>query len=205
MPAAAAEPPAVLVVSCSLRAASRSRVLARTAEAALRKQGAAADLVDLRDADLPLCDGADCYEHPAVAPLTRRIETADAVLVASPVYNYDVNAAAKNLVELTGSAWSEKPVGFLCTAGGRRSYMAPVGLAGSLMLDFRSLIVPRFVYAVKEDFAEHGGVSGPLQERIEQLAGAAVDLARALAWLRASAGRAPQSPWSAARPRAGMP
>ena len=190
MPAAAAEPLTVLVVSCSLSATSRSRVLAQTAETALRGLGVTAELVDLREANLPLCDGGDCYSHPAVMPLTRRIDAADAVLVASPVYNYDVNAAAKNLVELTGSAWSEKPVGFLCTAGGRRSYMAPVGLAGSLMLDFRSLIIPRFVYAVKEDFEEHGDVTGPLRERIEQLAGAAVDLARALAWLHASAGAA---------------
>ena len=187
MPAAAAEPLTILVVSCSLSATSRSRVLAAAAETALRGLGVAAGLVDLRDVDLPLCDGGACYDHPAVAPLARRIDAADAVLVASPVYNYDVNAAAKNLVELTGAAWSGKPVGFLCTAGGRRSYMAPVGLAGSLMLDFRSLIVPRFVYAVKEDFEAHGDVTGALRERIEQLARAAVDLARALAWLHASA------------------
>ena len=190
MPAAAAEPLTILVVSCSLSATSRSRVLAAAAETALRGLGVAAGLVDLRDVDLPLCDGGACYDHPAVAPLARRIDAADAVLVASPVYNYDVNAAAKNLVELTGAAWSGKPVGFLCTAGGRRSYMAPVGLAGSLMLDFRSLIVPRFVYAVKEDFEAHGDVTGALRERIEQLARAAVDLARALAWLHASAGAA---------------
>ena len=194
MPAAAAEPLTVLVVSCSLSATCSSCVLARTAEIALRGLGVTAELVDLRDLDLPLCDGGDCYDHPAVAPLGRRIAAADAVLVASPVYNYDVNAAAKNLVELTGSAWSEKPVGFLCAAGGRRSYMAPVGLAGSLMLDFRSLIIPRFVYAVKEDFGEHGDVTGPMRERIEQLAAAAVDLARALAWLHASDGTAARQP-----------
>ncbi|MXY15444.1 MAG: NAD(P)H-dependent oxidoreductase [Acidobacteria bacterium] len=186
---AAAEPPTVLVVSCSLSATSRSRVLAEAAVAALRRQGVSAGLIDLQEWDLPLCDGGDCYDHPSVAPLTRRIQAAAAVLVASPIYNYDVNAAAKNLVELTGSAWSDKPVGFLCTAGGRRSYMAPIGLANSLMFDFRSLVVPRFVYAVKEDFDESGAVTDPLRERVEQLAAAAFDLARALEWLHAPAGR----------------
>ena len=184
----AAEPLTVLVVSCSLSATSRSRVLAAAAAAALRRLDVRARLLDLQEWDLPLCDGGDCYDHPSVAPLTRRIEEAAAVLVAAPVYNYDVNAAAKNLVELTGSAWNDKPVGFLCTAGGRRSYMAPVGLAVSLMLDFRSLIIPRFVYAVKEDFDESGDVAGPLHERIEALAAAAVDLARALEWRHAAAG-----------------
>ena len=46
------------------------------------------------------------------------IEAARVIIVATPIYNYDANAAAKNLVELTGSAWEDKTVGFLCAAGG---------------------------------------------------------------------------------------
>ena len=123
----------VLVVSCSLNAASRSHRLACAARTALRTLDVDAELIDLREWELPFCDGGGSYEHPSVAPLAGRIERAAAVLVASPVYNYDLNAAAKNLVEMTGAAWSEKPVGFLCTAGARSSYMSPIGLANSLM------------------------------------------------------------------------
>lgn len=158
--------------------------MAQTAERALGAMGVSPQLIDLREWDLPLCDGRASYEHPSVAPLTDRITQAAAVLVASPVYNYDLNAAAKNLVEMTGSAWAEKPVGFMCSAGGRSSYMSPVGLANSLMFDFRSLIIPRFVYAVKEDFERDGRVSASLQGRVEQLARAAVDLASAMAWIQ---------------------
>lgn len=43
------------------------------------------------------------------------------VLVAAPIYNFDVSAAIKNLVEQTGRAWTDKVVGFLCSAGGRAS------------------------------------------------------------------------------------
>ena len=70
-----------------------------------------------------------------------------AILLATPIYNYDVSAAAKNMVELTGSAWRDKTVGFICAAGGTSSYMSVMGLANSLMLDFRCIILPRFVYA----------------------------------------------------------
>ena len=185
---AAASPLSVLVVSCSLNAASRSHRLACAARTALRALDVDAGLIDLREWELPFCDGGSSYEHPSVAPLAERIEQAAAVLVASPVYNYDLNAAAKNLVEMTGAAWSEKPVGFLCTAGARSSYMSPIGLANSLMFDFRSLIIPRFVYAVKDDFEADGGLAEPLRARVEQLAGTAVGLARALAWLHASNG-----------------
>ena len=49
---------------------------------------------------------------------------------------------------MAGRAFTGKPVGFVCAAGGRSSYMAVLGLANSLMLDFRCLIVPRFVASV---------------------------------------------------------
>ena len=176
--------PSVLVVSCSLNTASRSHRLAEVAEAALRDVGARAELLDLREWDLPICDGSESFSHQAVQPLTDKISAAAAILLASPVYNYDLNAAAKNLVEITGSAWGEKPVGFLCAAGGKSSYMSPIGLANSLMFDFRSLIIPRFVYATNQDFAADGRLSDEIRARVERLARDTVDLARALAWIR---------------------
>jgi len=176
--------PSVLVVSCSLDAESLSHQLALAAETALREVGERVDLVDLRDWDLPICDGGQSLNHALVQPLTDIITDADAVLLASPVYNYDLNAAAKNLVELTGEAWREKPVGFLCAAGGRSSYMSPFGLANSLMFDFRSLIIPRFVYATKHDFEKDGQLSVAIKTRVDQLVRAAVDLAKALEWVR---------------------
>ncbi len=109
-------------------------------------------LIDLREYVLPLCDGEGAYEHPHVTTLSALIEAARVIVVATPIYNYDANATAKNLVELTGSAWENKTVGFLCAAGGASSYMSIMGLANSLMLDFRCLIIPRFVYAKGEDF-----------------------------------------------------
>ena len=171
----------VLVVSCSLNPTSRSHRLALAAAAALEELRVGTELVDLRDWALPLCDGSESYHHPSVKPLAEKVTGAAAVLLATPIYNYDVSAATKNLVELTGSAWADKPVGFLCSAGGRGSYMAPVGLANSLMFDFRSHIIPHFVYVTDRDFTTNGELSGDTRERIRQLAHAAVGLARALA------------------------
>ena len=170
----------VRIVSCSLNPASLSHRLAVAADEALGDIGARHELIDLREWDLPICDGTSCYDHPSVAPMKDRIASAAAILIASPVYNYDLNAAAKNLVELTGQAWTDKPVGFLCAAGGQRSYMSPVGLANSLMFDFRSHIIPRYVYATGDDFTAGQDPSAGLARRIQQLAEAAVDLAAAL-------------------------
>ena len=56
------------------------------------------------------------------------------------------------MIELTGSAWEDKIVGFLCAAGGMGSYMSVMAYANSLMLDFRCVIIPRFVFATGEGF-----------------------------------------------------
>lgn len=89
-----------------------------------------------------ICDGNEASDHDAVKDIAQRIQRATTVLLSSPVYNYDVSAAMKNLIELTGAAWEDKIVGFLCAAGGKGSYMSPMGLANSLMLDFHCLVIP---------------------------------------------------------------
>lgn len=171
----------ILVISTSLNPASRSRLLARAAEESLRGKGVPVSRIDLRESPLPLCDGDAAYDDPAVAEMEAAIGRAAGVLIAAPVYNFDLSAAAKNLIELTGSAWEDKVVGFLCSAGGRSSYMSLMGFANSLMLDFRSVIVPRFVYAVNSDFAD-GRVSSPeVLQRIDTLVERTVQMARALA------------------------
>jgi FMN reductase len=93
---------------------------------------------------------------PASKKLSATIKHADGILIAAPVYNYDVAAATKNMIELTGSAWEDKIVGFLCAAGGHTSYMSVMAYANSLMLDFRCVIIPRFAFATSGVFnGEH--------------------------------------------------
>lgn len=48
--------------------------------------------------------------------------------------------------------------------------MSVLGLANSLMLDFRAVIVPRFVYATKADFQGGQLISAEVMARIDELA-----------------------------------
>ena len=61
-------------------------------------------------------------------------------------------------------------VAMMCAAGGQGSYMAPMQVANSLMLDFRCVIVPRFVYATGEDFEGDGSPAESIAARVDQLA-----------------------------------
>ncbi|MEZ4712924.1 MAG: NAD(P)H-dependent oxidoreductase [Caldilineaceae bacterium] len=175
----------ILVISCSLHPQSRSYVLARQMIQELQALEASPTLYDLRDLDLPFCDAVTAHKTETARAIIEAIEGADAILMAVPIYNYDVNAAAKNLLELGLRAWNNKIVGFMCAAGGRASYMSVMSLANSLMLDFRCLIVPRFVYATGSDFGDDRQptmhiASDVIQERLQELAATTVHLATAL-------------------------
>lgn len=167
--------------------------MARLAFAALTERAGEVRWVDLAERSLPLCDGSGCYGLPEVQQLRRDLENVDGFIVATPIYNYGANAVLKNAIELTGRAvWSERIVGFACAAGGGTSYMSIMPLANSLMLDFRSVIIPRFVYARESDFdagsTDAGGdapdaadgVNPGIVERVHALAADVQRFSRAL-------------------------
>ena len=171
---------AYLVISCSLKPESRSRILAKDFQNSLEDLNKKTVWLDLAKRDLPMCDGDSVYSLPVVAEMGKLVKDADGILIAGPVYNYDLNAVAKNFVELTGSAWQNQVVAFLLAAGGDGSFMSPMSFANSLMLDFRCIVIPRFVYATSKSFSSNGDVSLEIKERIDELAATLVKVSRAL-------------------------
>ena len=138
-----------------------------------------AKIIDFQKIVFPICDGDKCYDHPIVEELKSDIKNSSSILIASPIYNYDLNAVAKNLIELTGQSWADKLVGFISSAGGKGSYMSPMSYANSLMLVFRCIIIPRFVYADKTCF-NNGKINEVIKDRIEELVDASILLSKAL-------------------------
>jgi len=136
-----------LIISTSLRPKGQTLALSEKALTFFNEKNANAEVINLQTINLPFCDGGECYKDQAVIDLTKKIKDADSLIIASPVYNYSLNAAAKNLLELTGSGWNDKVVGFICNAGGDKSYMSLMPFANSIMLDYRCNVIPKFVYA----------------------------------------------------------
>ncbi len=100
--------------------------------------------------------------------------------MAIPVYNFNASSGAKNIVELGGRMLYDKTLGFLCASSGRNSYMSVMSLANSLMLDFRCYIIPKFVYATKNDFEEGNIVNPEIKSRIEELGSELIRVSSAL-------------------------
>jgi len=170
----------ILVLSTSLNSNSKSRGIARAIQGILTQRGAVVDWVDLQEHDLPFCDGQDSNQDPGALALRKKVDEADGIVMTAPVYNYDLNAAAKNFIELTGRAWTGKVVALAVAAGGQRSGMSPLGMMNSLMLDFRCIVLPRFVYLSRGSYTDSGEPNDEAMGRIEELSAELLRISGAL-------------------------
>ncbi len=138
------------------------------------------EFFDLQKNPLPMCDGDECYDLPEVLAFREKVENAEGIVMAIPVYNFNVSSGAKNVVELGGRMLYDKTFGFICAAGAKSSYMSVMSLANSLMIDFRCYIIPKFVYATKHDFENNKIINSDIEERIEELGKELIRVSNAL-------------------------
>jgi len=161
-----------LIIATSTNPNSRSQRLARRYADILDAAGDDHRLIDLRELPLPRSGpGGGKSEDANVAALVAALEPATHIVIAAPIYCYDLNAVAKQLMELVGRSMSARVAGFICSAGGGHSYMSVMGYANHLMLDFRCVICPRFVYATKGEVGDDGSIAEGVDERLERLRG----------------------------------
>ena len=165
-----------LIISTSLREGSRSKIMAKY----LSKNLSDVEFFDLQESPLPMCDGDKCYDLPEVKEFREKVKNAKGIVMAIPIYNYNVSSGAKNVIELGGKMLYDKVFGFICAAGGKSSYMSVMSFANSLMIDYRCFIIPKFVYALKNDFDEKEIINSEIKERIEELGNDLVRISKAL-------------------------
>ena len=165
-----------LVISTSLREGSRSKVMAK----ALSDTISDVEFFDLQTNPLPMCDGDKCYDLPEVIDFREKVKNARGIIMAIPIYNYNVSSGAKNIIELGGKKLYDKVFGFICAAGGKSSYMSIMSFANSLMIDYRCFIIPKFVYALKSDFDGDEITSSDIKERISELGKDLIRISEAL-------------------------
>ncbi|WP_285619961.1 NADPH-dependent FMN reductase [Actinoallomurus iriomotensis] len=102
------------------------------AEQARAHGGFDVEVVDLADVEIPLSLPAaspkfagDSYPRPeGMAPLTSRLEEAEAVILVTPEYNHSYPASLKAAIDWHFTQWTAKPVAFVSyggAAGGRHA------------------------------------------------------------------------------------
>ena len=165
-----------LVISTSLREGSRSKIMAK----AVAENVKDSEFFDLQKKPLPMCDGDKCYDLPEVIDFRKKVKNAKGIIMAIPIYNFNVSSGAKNVIELGGKMFYDKVFGFICAAGGKSSYMSVMSFANSLMIDYRCFIIPKFVYALKNDFNGIEITNPEIKERVVKLGNDLVRISEAL-------------------------
>jgi len=145
----------VVGIAGNLKRPSRTRALV---------EAVAAPLARRRDIDLSVYDLLDAgpglgaaYARadltPEAARVVEAIETADALIVGTPVYKGSYTGLFKHLFDLIDpGALSNKPVVLTATGGGPRHALVVEHQLRPLFGFFTALTVPTAVYASDEDF-----------------------------------------------------
>jgi MsuE subfamily FMN reductase len=175
----------LLGISGSRSSPSKSRV---AVEAALDFAAGAdcdvyTDLISLDDCWLEFCDGRELSQYrETTREVIDRIVSADALIVASPIYRGSYTGALKNLFDLIpGDALEGKPAGLIATAGSPYHFLAIEQELKPLMGYFRAIVVPRPVFAHDAHFHDGLLTDETIAERLRQLAQTVVETARRLA------------------------
>ena len=124
----------VLGINTSPRNASNVRIALETALEAASSKGAETEIVDINKLSITPCQGDNyCKEHDSQCALNddmvdiyEKIEQADGIILASPIYFCDVNAQAKLVIDRLYSyfmdenfsqLFSDKKVSIIATNG----------------------------------------------------------------------------------------
>jgi FMN reductase len=111
--------------------------------------------------------------------IVRSVETADALIVATPVYRASYTGALKHLFDLVDyQALAGKPVILAATGNSHLHGLVTEHQLRPLLSFFGALTVPTAIYASAADFAEYTLTSTAVLERIDR---AADEIARLIA------------------------
>ncbi|GGE83951.1 FMN reductase [Mycetocola zhadangensis] len=164
------QPLRVVAVSGSLHTPSKtsalvSAILSRIAE----EQPISAHVIELSDIG-PAFAGALTRDQvaPSVETELRRIEDADLLIVASPVYRGSFTGLFKHLFDFVGQySLVDKPVLVAATGGGERHALILEHQFRPLFGFFQALTLPIGVYASNTDFTEYTLTSEAVRQRID--------------------------------------
>ncbi len=159
----------ITIIATSLNEDSKSQNLAKLFESHLIDEKISCERFDIRTMNIPFCGSSESWGSKDVMIIKESVERSSHIVFAVPVYNYYVNSAAKNIVELISRAFTKKVIGFICSAGGSSSYMSVMSFANHLMLDFRSIIVPRFLYVDPGGWNDDKTLKSEINDRMRLL------------------------------------
>lgn len=111
----------IVGIAGSLRPDSYSQRALEIAAQRVAALGAEVEILDLRQLNLPFCDGGDDYaDYPDVDRLQQAFNAADGLILATPEYHGSVSGVLKNALDLMSfDQFSGKVAGLISVLGGQ--------------------------------------------------------------------------------------
>jgi len=111
----------IVGIGGSLRPDSSSYQVLAVAIGRVQALGASTEILDLREMELPFCDGGEDYPgYPDVIRLRETVQEADGLILATPEYHGSVSGVLKNALDLMSfDQLSGKVTGLISVLGGQ--------------------------------------------------------------------------------------
>jgi NAD(P)H-dependent FMN reductase len=111
----------IVGIAGSLRPESYSVQALKLAISRVEALGAEVEIIDLRQMNLPFCNGGDDYpDYPDVEKLRNAVKEADGLILVTPEYHGSVSGVLKNALDLMSfEHLSDKVVGGISILGGQ--------------------------------------------------------------------------------------
>lgn len=111
----------IVGIGGSLRTDSYSMQALNIAAERAQTMGAEVQVLDLKDMNLPFCDGGSDYpDHPDVDVMRKAVTAADGLIIATPEYHGSVSGVIKNALDLMSFEHIDgKVTGVISVLGGQ--------------------------------------------------------------------------------------
>ncbi len=152
----------------SLRANSYSQIALNIAARRVEALGAEIEVLDLRQMNLPFCDGKDEYpDYPDVARLQTAVRAADGLILVTPEYHGSVSGVLKNALDLMSFEQLDgKVAGLISVLGGQANSNALNDLR-VIMRWVHAWVIPEQI-AIPESWKAFSSEGKILDEKISQ-------------------------------------
>lgn len=113
----------IVGIGGSLRSSSHSYQALNIALKEIAALGVDVELLDLRELNLPFCDGSKTYpNYPDVLKLQTIVKQADGIILSTPEYHGSVSGVLKNALDLMSfDELSDKVFGLISVLGGEQN------------------------------------------------------------------------------------
>lgn len=166
----------ILLISFSLNPKSKSYKSLKAAYDYLKSRGVEAKIIDLREYDLPFYDGTEeILANSHIKEIFDIFNSVEKIIIAAPIYNFDVNANLKNFIDLLSVTRyknllnNKQVIGMIGAMGSEKGFTSLLLSLSYFQFSLGFYLIPKIVMSEPKDFNEKNEVSTVLENRIQEL------------------------------------